>query len=194
MSGGRIVDYCEFDSNAIGTIHPVTREQVIMLIDLPDDLRAAAAEVLPDGRLAVTWHPEGLVNRYHPGWLWRHRPESPAGPGLPRRRPWQPGQARDTALVRLEGSAVRAGDETALGAWLTAMHVDGLSIVEHLPPDPDMVPEIPHTVALHARDRLAQRPARQAPLARRCGAFRRAEEPVSRADYVLSFKRNLSLS
>ena len=67
-----------------GTIHPVTREQVIMLIDLPDDLRAAAVEVLPDGRLAVTWHPEGLVSRYHPGWLWRHRPEAPAGSDLPR--------------------------------------------------------------------------------------------------------------
>ena len=130
----------------LGTIHPVTREQVIMLVELPADLRAAAAEVLPDGRLAVTWHPEGLVSRYHPGWLWRHRPESSAGSGLPRRRSWQPCRARDTALVRVEGSAIRAGDEAALGAWLTAIHVDGLSIVEHLPPDPDMVPEIPHLI------------------------------------------------
>jgi gamma-butyrobetaine dioxygenase len=129
-----------------GTIHPVTREQVIMLIDLPDDLRAAAVEVLPDGRLAVTWHPEGLVSHYHPGWLWRHRPEAPAGSDLPRRHQWQPGRARHTPLVRVEGGAIRAGDEAALGAWLTAIHVDGLSIVEHLPPDPDMVPEIPHRI------------------------------------------------
>ncbi len=43
----------------LGTIHPVTREQVIMLIDLPEDLYAAAADVLPDGRLKVIWHPEG---------------------------------------------------------------------------------------------------------------------------------------
>ena len=69
-----------------GTIHPVTREQVLMLVDLPDDLCAAAAEVLPDGRLAVTWHPEGLVSHYHPGWLWTHRPESPDPAALPKRR------------------------------------------------------------------------------------------------------------
>jgi len=109
-------------------------------------LRAAAAEVLPDGRLAVTWHPEGLVSHYHPGWLWTHRPESPAGSGLPRRRLWRPGGAPHMQPVRVEGSAIRAGDEAALGAWFTALHVDGLSIVEHLPADPDMVPEIPHRI------------------------------------------------
>ena len=130
----------------LGTIHPVTREQLIMLVDLPDDLCAAAAQVLPDGRLAVTWHPEGLVSHYHPGWLWTHRPETPAGSGLPQRRLWQPGRARHTALVRVQGNAIRAGDEAALGAWLTAIHVDGLSIVEQLPPDPDLVPEIPHRI------------------------------------------------
>ena len=129
-----------------GTVHPVTREQVLMLVDLPEDLRAAAAAVLPDGRLAVTWHPEGLVSHYHPGWLWTHRPESPAGSGLPPRRLWKPGCAPHMQPVQVEGSAIRAGDEAALGAWFTALHVDGLSIVEHLPPDPDVVPEIPHHI------------------------------------------------
>ena len=130
----------------LGTIHPVTREQLIMLVDLPDDLRAAAAQVLPDGRLEVTWHPEGLVSHYHPGWLWTHRPESRAGSGLPPRRLWQHSGAQHMQPVRVEGSAIRAGDEAAVGAWLTAIHVDGLSIVEHLPADPDMVPEVPHRI------------------------------------------------
>ena len=129
----------------LGTIHPVTREQLIMLIDLPEDLRATAAEVLPDGRLTVTWHPEGLVSRYHPGWLWAYRPESPAA-GLPARRLWEPGRAQHAPLVRVEGSAIRSGDEAALGAWLTAIHVDGLGMVEHLPLDPDIVPEIPRRI------------------------------------------------
>ena len=31
----------------LGTIHPVTREQVIMLVDLPEDLRAADAGCCP---------------------------------------------------------------------------------------------------------------------------------------------------
>ena len=130
----------------LGTIHPVTREQVIMLVDLPEDLRAAVAQVLPDGRLAVTWQPEGLVSHYHPGWLWAHRPESPDAAALPERRLWQTGRAQQTPIPRVEGAAIRAGDEAALGAWLTAIHVDGLSIVEHLPADPDMVPEIPHRI------------------------------------------------
>ena len=130
----------------LGTIHPVTREQVIMLADLPDDLRAAAAEVLPDGRLSVAWHPEGLVSSYHPGWLWRHRPESPSGSGLPTRRLWPAGQARNMTLVRVDGGALRSGDEAALRSWLTALHVDGLGIVEHLPPEPGIVPEIPHLI------------------------------------------------
>ena len=129
-----------------GTIHPVTREQVLMLVDLPEDLRAAAAEVLPDGRLAVTWQPEGLVSHYHPGWLWAHRPESPDPAALPERRLWQIGRARHTPVTRVEGSALRAGDEAAVRAWLTALHVDGLSIVERLPSDPALMPEIPHRI------------------------------------------------
>ena len=128
-----------------GTIHPVTREQLIMLVDLPDELRAAAAEVQPDGLLAVTWHPEGLVSRYHPGWLWAHRPEAPAEE-LPARRLWEPGRAQRLPLTRVSGAAIRAGDEAALGAWLTAIHVDGLGLVEDLPRDPAIVPEIPRRV------------------------------------------------
>ena len=80
----------------LGTIHPVTREQVIMLVDLPEDLlRRGDADVLPDGRLKVTWQPEGLVSRYDPGWLWAHRPDTPAADaaGLPSRRLWMHGPA-----------------------------------------------------------------------------------------------------
>ena len=80
---------------------------------------SATAEVLPDGRLAIAWHPEGLVSNYHPGWVCRHRPESPAGTGLPPRRLWQAGLARLTPLVRVDGGALRRGDETALRSWLT---------------------------------------------------------------------------
>ena len=127
----------------LDTIHPVTREQVIMLIDLPDDLRAADAEVLPDGRLRVSWHPEGPASVYHPGWLWAHRPESPADDALPARRLWTRGEAPHAPLTTLDGEAIRAGDAAAFGAWLTAIHVDGLALVEKLPLDPEVVPEIP---------------------------------------------------
>ena len=142
----------------LGTIHPVTREQVIMLIDLPEELYAAAAEVLPDGGLEVTWQPEGLVSRYHPGWLWAHRPEAPATDGLPARRLWGQGQAQAAGQAQLagqaqqvpltwvDGAAIRAGDEAALGTWLTAIHVDGLALIEQLPADPEVIPEIPRRI------------------------------------------------
>ena len=130
----------------LGTIHPVTHEQVIMLIDLPEDLCAAAADVLPDGRLKVIWHPERLVSLYHPGWLWAHRPESADAAGLPSRRLWVQGQAQHTQLTRVDGAAIRSGDDAAFGNWLTAIHVDGLGFIEKLPHDPDIVPETPRRI------------------------------------------------
>ena len=127
----------------LGTIHPVTREQVMMLVDLPEDLRAAEAEVLPDGRLQVTWHPEGLISGYDPGWLWAHRPESQDVDALPPRRLWVHGDAPHRALTVVDGAALRSGDDAAFGTWLTAIHVDGIGLVENLPQDPDVVPDIP---------------------------------------------------
>ncbi len=127
----------------LGTIHPVTREQVIMLVDLPEDLRAADAEVLPDGSLRVTWHPEGPDSLYDPGWLWAHRPEAPATDALPPRRLWERGEAPHRALTVVDGAALRSGDEGALRSWLTAIHVDGIGLIENLPQNPEVVPDIP---------------------------------------------------
>ena len=127
----------------LSTIHPVTREQLIMLIDLPEDLRAEEAEIRPDGRLRVRWQPEGLDSFYHPGWLWAHRPESPADDALPPRRLWADGQA---PLSTVDGVAVRDGDDAAFRTWLTAIHVDGLALLEKLPQDPDVVPDIPNRI------------------------------------------------
>ena len=130
----------------LGTIHPVTREQLIMLIDLPEELCAAAVEVLPDGRLQVTWHPEGLVSLYHPGWLWAHRPESPDAAALPSRRLWGPGQAQHAPLTWVDAAAIQSGDDAAFGVWLTAIHVDGLGFIEKLPQNPEIIPEIPRRI------------------------------------------------
>ncbi len=129
-----------------GTIHPVTREQLIMLIDLPEDLRAADAEIRPDGRLRVTWQPEGLDSVYHPGWLWAHRPESPGDDALPPRRLWTRGEAPRVPLTTVDGAAVRDGDDAAFQAWLTAIHVDGLALIEKLPQDPSVVPDVPSRI------------------------------------------------
>ena len=130
----------------LGTIHPVTREQLIMLIDLPDDLSAADAEVRSDGWLQVTWQPEGLTSLYHPGWLWAHRPEAAGADGLPPRRLWPAGRMQQTPLTWVDGSAIRSGDDAAFDRWLTAIHVDGLGLIENLPEDPAIIPEIPERI------------------------------------------------
>ena len=130
----------------LGTIHPVTREQLLMLIDLPEDLRAADARIRPDGRLQVTWQPEGLRSVYHPGWLWAHRPELPGGDPLPPRRLWKRGDAARAPLTTVDGASVRGGDDAAFRTWLTALHVDGLALMERLPQDPDVVPDLPSRI------------------------------------------------
>ena len=52
-----------------GTFHSVTREQRIALTDIPQNLAASEVAIGSDGFLQVTWSPEGLPSRYHPGWL-----------------------------------------------------------------------------------------------------------------------------
>jgi hypothetical protein len=50
------------------TTHPVTREQALQRLDIPDGLEAVAAGTDAAGNLLVSWSTGG-GNRYHPGWL-----------------------------------------------------------------------------------------------------------------------------
>jgi gamma-butyrobetaine dioxygenase/trimethyllysine dioxygenase len=51
--------------------HPVTRERTSCSSELPDDVRATAAEIAEDA-LCVTWAHDGRTSRYALGWLEEH--------------------------------------------------------------------------------------------------------------------------
>ena len=49
-------------------VHPKSREMLISPLDIPADLKATSANVLPNGALEINWS-TGHISQYHPGWL-----------------------------------------------------------------------------------------------------------------------------
>ena len=132
----------EFSPDA-ATHHPDTREQLIAISDLPQDLGVATCRVDAAGNVEIVWRPEGLTSRYQAGWLRHHLPGSDAtADGLAQRRLW----GADFALLPVNGAAVLGGDESALETWLSRIHVDGVGLLEGLPLDSDVVPTVPALV------------------------------------------------
>jgi gamma-butyrobetaine dioxygenase len=126
--------------NSPEDIHPVTREPVLMLEAIPDDLSACAAAVEPGGVLRIDWS-SGDTSRYHPGWLRAHAVEAGSNPlAMPPRTLWGAGLAG--CLPRFDGAAILAGDEAEFAGWLEALHGYGVGLLEGLPLEPDSVERI----------------------------------------------------
>jgi gamma-butyrobetaine dioxygenase len=126
------------------TTHPVTREQSLMLIDIPADLKVTSARIDGDGALEVNWS-TGEAGRYHPGWLRAHAPDLSGVPvedrdGLSARVTWAGGFANQ--IPRLAGPDVVAGG-AAREAWAEALHVYGVAILEGLDATPEVVETVP---------------------------------------------------
>ena len=122
------------------TVHPESREQAVMLTELPDDLLAVAAG-LESGAIWVRWS-TGEESRFHPGWLRAHAPGGPDPAALPPRRLWD---AHTLPEVPRFGPEVRQ-DEAARRAWLTALHVHGVAIVQGLPAEESSIELVPERV------------------------------------------------
>ncbi len=123
-----------------GTFHSVTREQQMALTDIPRDLASSEISIGSDGFLQITWLPEGLSSRYHPGWLRTAVSESNNPLDiLPARELW-PCPVADP--VFLDGAAIYAGDDDALRQWLEMLHRDGVGLLTGLPADPAVIPAI----------------------------------------------------
>jgi gamma-butyrobetaine dioxygenase len=121
------------------TTHPVTREQALMLADIPEGIAAETAAVEPGGVLAIRWN-DGHASRYHPGWLRAHAVEAKSDHfALPRRRHW--GAELGDRFPRFDGPAVLA-DETAAAPWLEALHAFGITLLERLPAEPDTIERV----------------------------------------------------
>jgi gamma-butyrobetaine dioxygenase len=130
--------------NSAGATHAVTREQALMLDDIPEDLEARAAIVEPGGILQIQWS-TGETDRYHPGWLRAHAFEANADPlAMPVRTMWGAGLAG--CLPRFDGAKILAGDEDEFAGWLEAIHVFGVGLIEGLPEDPAIIETVPSMI------------------------------------------------
>lgn len=122
------------------TTHPVTREQALQLVDIPEDLAAADADVDGAGNLRVRWS-TGEESRFNPGWLraWSFEATGETF-ALPPRRIW--GTAPDEAVPRFDGPAV-LDDEAEFSRWAEALHVHGAAILEGLDTTPEVIETVP---------------------------------------------------
>lgn len=121
------------------TTHPVTREQALMLSEIPETVAAGSVAVEPGGVLAVRWS-DGHASRYHPGWLRAHAVEARSDHfALPRRQPW--GAELGDRFPRFDGPAVLR-DEAATTPWLEALHALGITLLERLPAEPDTIERV----------------------------------------------------
>ena len=122
------------------TTHPVTKEQSLQLVDIPETLTPAQVTVEESGAVRVHWN-TGESSLFDPGWLRAHACETPDGHGtLPARRYW----ARDGMpdIPRFDGPAALE-DDTMFQRWLTALHVEGVALLENLPATPDVIETVP---------------------------------------------------
>jgi gamma-butyrobetaine dioxygenase len=61
-------------------LHQVTRENLLDLRDIPEDIQAASVEVDAEGALCVTWSHSDHVSRFNPAWLYATSGLQPASP------------------------------------------------------------------------------------------------------------------
>ncbi len=122
------------------TTHPVTREQSLFLLDIPDDLAVTNATLDERGGVLVEWSTGG-ASRYHPGWLRAYSFDAPERLfSLPKRVHWDGGFTHE--VPRLDGPTVLS-DESELGRWAEALHIYGVAILENLPATPEVIDQVP---------------------------------------------------
>jgi len=124
------------------TINPATRERILDLSMLPGWPEVTAAEVDATGALCVTFAPEGVHLRFHPGWLRAHDYDNATDPeaALVPVQLWQggPGAAPDSLDARglLDTKPGSEAEEAILAPALESVIARGLVRLRHLPTEP----------------------------------------------------------
>ncbi len=127
-------------------VHPVTREQVFEIADMPDDLVVREASVGGNGALQVQWS-DGHRSAYAPGWLRAHaydeksREERRAARTV---KIWGAGYA--ASLATFDWLDVMR-DDAALHAWLVALRDTGLTLVRGVPAEAGSVGEVARRIS-----------------------------------------------
>lgn len=117
-------------------INPATREQVFEIDSVPEDLRAAAVTLEPDGVVRVVWSGDGHLSRYHPGWLRAH---CYSEDGQVERRPPPPEIWDSGFQVPRFAFAPVMRDDGKLLDWLVRLRSTGLTLLDGLSDDVDAV-------------------------------------------------------
>lgn len=126
-------------------VYPVTREQVLEIVDVEELLAPAYARIDTEGYLRVDW-PDGHLSRFDPGWLRAHayddesRAERRAG--KPESRLWR----SDLQLPGFDYQALMI-DDSALLQWLLAVRDTGLTQVRGVPTEPGALQRIAQRIS-----------------------------------------------
>lgn len=126
-------------------VYPVTREQVLEILDVPEDLACSSAQIDQQGCLQVIWQ-DGHQSRFDPGWLRAHAydPQSREERRVARAhsRLWD----NSLQLPVFEYQAVM-DDPQALLQWLLAVRDIGLTQVRGAPTEPGALAAIARRIS-----------------------------------------------
>ncbi|KIH81233.1 gamma-butyrobetaine dioxygenase [Pseudomonas batumici] len=126
-------------------VYTVTREQVLEIVDVPEDLAPATLRIDDGGCLCIDWQ-DGHASRFDPGWLRAHayddetRAERQAG--KPKSRLWD----SSLSLPVFEFAALKE-DPKALLQWLVALRDTGLTQVRGVPTEPGSLAEVARLIS-----------------------------------------------
>ena len=115
-------------------VYTVTREQVLEIVDVVEDLKPAESRVDAEGCLCIDWQ-DGHLSRFDPGWLRAHayddesRAERSAG--KPKSRLW----TSDLKIPVFDYQALME-DSNVLLQWLLGVRDIGLTQVRGVPTEP----------------------------------------------------------
>lgn len=112
-------------------VYPVTREQVVEILDIPEDIQAARVTLTDDGNLDILWD-DGHASTYDAGWLRAHAYDEESLAERERLKPKKKLWDKTLDVPSFPYSAIMT-DDTALLAWLLTVRDTGLSLIHGVP-------------------------------------------------------------
>ncbi|MBG08088.1 MAG: hypothetical protein CME68_04975 [Halobacteriovoraceae bacterium] len=108
------------------TTHPDSREQLLNLLNIPDNLSILSAEITKSGSMRIVWAPLNYESFYDPSWLrfWGEN-RLKKNVGLPDTKLWKNFSSHDFPTVNL----LEDKQEESLLKWLHHLKVYGLSVL-----------------------------------------------------------------
>jgi len=126
-------------------VYTVTREQVLEVVDVPEDLAPTATRLDDEGRLYVEWQ-DGHRSSFDPGWLRAHAYDEQSRierwANKPRSRLWR----HDLQLPVFDYQAVM-NDADALLQWLLAVRDIGLTQMRGVPTEPGSLKQVAQKIS-----------------------------------------------